>query len=80
MIRFYLKRLFLVYRRYTSCVGFYFRLKGKISVGGNSRKRSFIVKQGKRAFTTKNLKLNYTDFFLLSETGILGVKFFFSFI
>jgi len=79
MLRFYLKRLFLVYRRYTSCVGLYLRIKGKIAVTGNARKRSFIVKLGKRSFTQKTLKIHYTDFFLLTESGILGVKFLFSF-
>jgi len=79
MLRFYLKRLLLVYKRYTSCVGFYLRIKGKIAVGGNSRKRSFITKYGKKSFSAKQLKINYIDFFLLSETGVLGVKLLFSF-
>jgi hypothetical protein len=79
MLRFYLKRLFLVYRRYTPCLGFYLRVKGKIAVGGNARKRNFIVKQGARSLTSKNLKINYVDFSLLTGTGVLGVKLLFSF-
>ena len=80
MIRFYLKKMYAIYKKYTPCQGIFLRVKGKIAVGGNSRKRSFIVKIGTFTFTSKKIKLEYTQFYLLTETGILGVKLIFSFI
>ena len=66
--------MFRMFKRYRECCGVYIRFKGKISVGGNSRKRAFIVRIGKLSFTNKQLKLEYTQFHLVTQTGVLGVK------
>jgi len=71
--------MFKVFKRYSPCSGIYLRLKGKISVGGNSRKRSFTIRVGTYSFSSKDIKLEYTQFHLLTQTGILGVKLIVSF-
>lgn len=60
--------------------GFFFYLSGKISGGGNSKKKNYAVKCGKYSLTNKMLKLKYIKGLLHTKTGVLGFKFMISYI
>lgn len=59
--------------------GFYFYLSGKISGGGNSKKKNYVVKSGKYSFTNKMLKLKYKKGLIHTKTGVMGYKFIISY-
>lgn len=55
--------------------GFFFYLKGKISGGGNSKKKHYVVKHGKYSLTNKMLKLKFKKGLIHTKTGVMGYKF-----
>lgn len=59
--------------------GFFFYLSGKISGGGNSKKKNYAVKCGKYSLTNKMLKLKYIKGLIHTKTGVLGFKFMISY-
>lgn len=56
------------------CCGFYLKIKGKIGVGGNSKKKRYLVRVGRHSLTTKNLKFNNHIGIIRTLVGTLGVK------
>lgn len=54
--------------------GFFFYLSGKISGGGNSKKKNYAVKCGKYSLTNKMLKLKFKKGLIHTKTGVLGYK------
>lgn len=50
------------------------KLKGKISVGGNSRKRTILFRCGKGSYSTVNLRVLYTSDTIDTFTGIMGFQ------
>ena len=54
--------------------GFKLRLKGKISVAGNSRKRSILYRIGKTSHTTVGLKVVHTMDTIVTFTGVMGFQ------
>lgn len=58
-----------------SFVGLKFRLKGKISVGGNSRKRTHAFQSGKVSFATKKHRVLSASSTLSTFTGVLSFRF-----
>lgn len=59
--------------------GFFFYLSGKISGGGNSKKKHYVVKHGKYSLTNKMLKLKYKKGLIHTKTGVMGYKFMISY-
>lgn len=59
--------------------GFFFYLSGKISGGGNSKKKHYVVKHGKYSLTNKMLKLKYKKGLIYTKTGVMGYKFMISY-
>jgi hypothetical protein len=59
--------------------GFYFYLSGKISGGGNSKKKHYVVKHGKYSLTNKLLKLKFKKGLIHTKTGVMGYKFMISY-
>lgn len=59
--------------------GFFFYLSGKISGGGNSKKKHYVVKHGKYSLTNKMLKLKYKKGLVHTKTGVMGYKFMISY-
>lgn len=55
--------------------GFFFYLSGKISGGGNSKKKHYVVKHGKYSLTNKMLKLKFKKGLIYTKTGVMGYKF-----
>ena len=54
--------------------GFKVRLKGKISVAGNSRKRSILYRVGKTSHTSVGLKVAHTMDTITTFTGVMGFQ------
>jgi hypothetical protein len=49
-------------------------VKGKIGVGGNSKKRRYAVKIGVNTITTKNIKFSFNRGVIKTSAGALGFK------
>lgn len=54
--------------------GFFFYLSGKISGGGNSKKKNYAIRCGKYSLTNKMLKLKFKKGLIHTKTGVLGYK------
>ena len=54
--------------------GFKIKLKGKISVAGNSRKRLILYKSGKTSYSEFNLKVLHESIPISTFTGVLGLQ------
>lgn len=65
----------IFYSRF-KCLGLYIQVKGKIGVGGNSKKRKFVFKLGSFSFTKKNQKLSYAKDSIRTYSGVLGIRIF----
>lgn len=65
---------FLIYFKYFGCMGFFFKVKGKIGLGGNSKKKRNIVKFGKYSLTQKSLKISYNQGVIRTYSGTLGFE------
>lgn len=59
--------------------GFFFYLSGKISGGGNSKKKNYAIRCGKYSLTNKMLKLKFKKGLIHTKTGVLGYKFMISY-
>lgn len=56
--------------------GLKFLLKGKIALGGNSKKKKFDLKIGQFSLTKKNSFINFNKDFIKTVSGTLGFSFF----
>jgi len=75
----YLIKLFFInyvsiYLNMFRCHGFYLKIKGKIGVGGNSKKKRYLVRIGKHSLTSKSLKFTNQISVIRTLVGTLGVK------
>nr|YP_010411959.1 Ymf64 [Tetrahymena rostrata]QBI37929.1 Ymf64 [Tetrahymena rostrata]URP31119.1 Ymf64 [Tetrahymena rostrata] len=59
--------------------GFFFYLSGKISGGGNSKKKRYAIRCGKYSLTNKMLKLKFKKGLIHTKTGVLGYRFMISY-
>ena len=53
--------------------GFFFDIRGKVGVAGNSKKRHFFFKIGKISLSNKNVKIDHQKNVLKTNVGSLGV-------
>ena len=74
----FLKYLFNNYFQYIfpeiGVKGFKVKLKGKISVAGNSRKRCILYRVGKTSHATIGLKVVHTADTIVTFTGVMGFQ------
>jgi hypothetical protein len=63
-----------VYLPFFKCVGFFLKIRGKIGVGGNSKKRRYSIKIGRCSLTTKSLKFNLYSGSIRTLVGSLGLN------
>jgi hypothetical protein len=61
------------------CKGLYIKIKGKIGVGGNLKKRKFLFKLGSFSLTSKMQRVNYSNGVIKTYSGILGLEVYLSF-
>lgn len=59
--------------------GFFFKVKGKLSITGNAKKRNAIVKFGSVSLSSKHIKLDYEEGEINTKVGVLGYKMFLSY-
>lgn len=52
--------------------GFFLRVKGKINLNGNAKKKIFFFKKGKFKISSKKLKIDNQIFNIKTDSGILG--------
>jgi hypothetical protein len=69
-----LKSLAPIFYSRFKCTGLLIHVKGKIGVGGNSKKRKFLYKLGSFSFTKKNQKLSYSKDSIRTYSGVLGLE------
>lgn len=56
------------------CLGLYIQVKGKIGLGGSSKKKKFLFKLGSFSFTNKSQKLVYSKDAIRTYSGVLGFE------
>lgn len=54
--------------------GLKIKLKGKISVAGNSRKRSILYRVGKTSYSEVNLRVSHQKSTINTFTGVMGFQ------
>lgn len=69
-----LKSIAYVFFYRFQCLGLYIKIKGKVGVGGNSKKRKYIFKLGSFSFTKKSQKLSYVKDSIRTYSGVLGFE------
>jgi hypothetical protein len=72
LIKLFFNNYVLIYLPTFKCLGFYFKLRGKIGVGGNSKKKAYLIKIGNNSLTTKKLKVNFKGGNIRTLVGTLG--------
>ena len=74
----FLRYLFLIYFNYTfdelKIKGLKIKLKGKISVVGNARKRTILYRIGKTSHSSLNLRISHTNQIINTFTGVMGFQ------
>ena len=78
-LKLFITKSMFYYFEFLKFEGFFFYLSGKISGGGNSKKKNYVVKCGKYSLTTKMLRLKYKKGLIHTKTGVLGYKFIISY-
>ena len=73
-IRYLFNNYFYVVFKEIGIKGFKVKLKGKISVAGNSRKRSILYRIGKTSHSTCDLKVVHHFSTIVTFTGVLGFQ------
>lgn len=72
LIKLFFTNYISLYLPFFKCLGFYFKIRGKIGVGGNSKKKRYLLRIGKNSLTTKQLKFNSHRGNIRTLVGILG--------
>ncbi len=73
-LRHFLKIWYLICRKKRCVKGFSFFFKGKLGRKGSVRKRKFFTKKGLISFTNKELRVNYSNYILWTNTGCIGAN------
>jgi hypothetical protein len=55
LIKLFFTNYLYIYLSMFNCWGFYFKIRGKIGVGGNSKKKKYLIRLGRHSLTTKKL-------------------------
>ena len=73
-LKFLLKNYFYTQFPRLKVIGLKFKLKGKVSVSGNSRTRKLVYTLGKTGHSTFLNKVHYHLSFINTFTGVLGFQ------
>lgn len=71
-LKLFFKNYILIYLNFFNCLGFFLKISGKISVGGNSKKRKYTIRIGSNSLSKKNIKFNYLKGLVRTPVGVLG--------
>jgi len=67
-----IKNIFFKYYKKLGVLGVLLEFHGKLAVGGNSKKRSYYYSFGRYSNSTKDLKVDSSNNFYRTETGVSG--------
>lgn len=73
-IKLFFKNYLFIYLHFFNCRGFFIKISGKISVGGNSKKRRYTIRVGSNSLTSKHIKFNYANGVVRTAVGVLGFR------
>ena len=73
-IKYIVKNLFSTVFSYLQFKGFKLKLKGKISVGGNSRARTLMYRIGQTGQSTLSNKIVHDINYVYTFTGVMGFQ------
>ena len=59
--------------------GFFFDIRGKVGVTGNSKKRHTFIKIGKLSKSTKKIKIDFNQNLVRTPSGVLGLTYILSY-
>jgi len=62
-----------IFLKTNGILGFKFDIRGKLGVTGNAKKRHTYFNIGQVSFSRKNLRVDYQQGLVYTETGVLGV-------
>jgi ribosomal protein S3 len=71
----FLKEFFYIFRNLYCIKGLKVDVRGKVSAGGNSKKRHYLIKYGALSFSKKKNKISYGQNIVQTPTGVLGLEF-----
>lgn len=75
-LKFFLSFFFKKFYSIFTLRGFYLQIKGKISSGGNSKKRRSVIKAGSYNLSDNSLRISYSKAYIRTFSGVLGVLFY----
>jgi hypothetical protein len=73
-IKYLFNNYFIYLFSFLGVKGLKLKLKGKISVAGNSRKRAILYRVGKTTHSTVNLKVLHQISLITTFTGVMGLQ------
>jgi len=72
LIKLFFVNYLFVYLNFFKCKGFFFKIRGKIGVGGNSKKKKYSIRLGRHSLTEKRLKFTNQSGGIRTLVGTLG--------
>lgn len=75
-LKLFLNKLFNKRGNIFNYLGLKLTVKGKISVTGNAKKRTYRIRTGVCSLSTKQHRISYSCGVVHTPTGVLGIKFF----
>lgn len=74
LLKLFFKDFFKKFQQIFLLKGLKFDIRGKVSVSGNAKKRSYLVTYGKYSVSTKFNKISFTKNIVRTSTGVLGIE------
>lgn len=71
----FLKEFFYLFKNLFLVRGLKIDVRGKVSAGGNSKKRHYLIKYGELSFSKKKNRISYGQNIVQTPTGVLGLEF-----
>ena len=75
LLKWFFSTYFYYFRASFNVLGIFMQVKGKISLGGNAKKKKLIMKEGLTSYTNKQLRLSSSFFQVRTSSGTLGISF-----
>ena len=69
----FIKKYSLVFIDVLKIKGFFFDIRGKVGVTGNSKKRHFFFKIGSLNKSSKNIRIDYNQNLVRTYSGVMGL-------
>jgi ribosomal protein S3 len=73
-LKYFLMHVHQIVFKYFKCLGLKISIRGKISVGGNSKKKRYNLALGTNSLGKKKLKISYANGLIKTTTGVLGLN------